>query len=326
MKILVVTLTNLGDTLLSYPALTALWYAYPQDEFHVLCSPRNKELFIVNPRVKRVWVWDKQAGLWKGILMTIDLVLEGFGLVVDFRNTMIPLLMPWAKRTPVFSRPKPGDRHRLDTHLELVTRLGVRPYEAKIRLPFDSREERKVEQWLESGRQLVVMVPGARSHLKRWGAEKFAEVADRLIEQNNAQVMLAGEEAERPIAAQVSAAMRHKPTDMVGKTTVRQLADLISHAKLVITNDNACLHMATMAGSPTVAIFGPTDERKYGPRAPGSVVVRRNMICAPCELALCPYTHGCMRWIEADEVYAAAAKILETSVRAELVEARIGKS
>ena len=310
MKILVITLSNLGDTLLSYPALTALWTAYPQAEFHVLASPRNKELFIVNPRVKRVWVWDKQAGLWRQTLMVLDLVFERFNWVVDFRNTLIPLLMPWARRAPVFSRPRPGSRHRVDVHLELVTRLGVRPYEARIRLPFDQREERKVEQWLESGRSPVVMVPGARSHLKRWGAEKFAEVADRLIERDNAQVLLAGEEAERPIADQVIAAMRHKATDLVGKTTVRQLADLMSHAKLVVTNDNACLHMASMAGAPTVAVFGPTDERKYGPRAPGSAVVRRTLVCAPCELALCPYTHGCMRWITADEVYAAAAKVL----------------
>ena len=101
MKILVITLSNLGDTLLSYPALTALWTAYPQAEFHVLASPRNKELFIVNPRVKRVWVWDKQAGIWRRLLMTLDLVLERYNLVVDFRNTLIPLLMPWARRTPV---------------------------------------------------------------------------------------------------------------------------------------------------------------------------------------------------------------------------------
>lgn len=313
MKILVITLSNLGDTLLSYPALTALWTATPQAELHVLASPRNKELFIVNPRVKRVWVWDKQAGIWGRLLMTLDLVLEKFSLVVDFRNTLIPLLMPWARHTPVFFRPNPGARHRADTHLELVTRLGIHPYEAKIRLPFDQREDRKVETWLESGRTPVVMVPSARSHLKRWGAEKFAEVADRLIERRNAQVLLAGEEAERPIATQVIAAMRHKATDLVGKTTVCQLADLMSHAKLVVTNDNACLHMASMAGAPTVAIFGPTDERKYGPRAPGSIVVRRTLVCAPCELALCPYTHGCMRWITADEVYTASSKILEES-------------
>ncbi len=311
MKILVITLSNLGDTLLSYPALTALWAAYPEAELHVLASPRNKELFIVNPRVKRVWVWDKQANLWRRTLMVLDLVFERFNLAVDFRNTLIPLLMPWARRTPVFFRPRPGSRHRADAHLELVTRLGIRPTEARVRLPFDQREDRKVEQWIESGRTPVVMVPGARSHLKRWGAEKFAEVADRLIERNQAQVLLAGEEAERPIADRVIAAMRHKATDLVGKTTVRQLADLISHAKLVITNDNACLHMAGMAGTPTVAIFGPTDERKYGPRAPGSIVMRRTLVCAPCELALCPYTHGCMEWITADEVYEAAAKILE---------------
>jgi ADP-heptose:LPS heptosyltransferase len=187
--------------------------------------------------------------------------------------------MPWARRTPVFFRPRAGDRHRADTHLELVTRLGIRPYEAKIRLPFDLREERKVEGWLENSRVLVVMVPGARSHLKRWGAEKFAEVADRLIERNNAQVLLAGEEAERPIANQMVAAMRNTATDLVGKTTVRQLADLMSHAKLVVTNDIACFHMASLAGSPTVAVCASTPIRATtrpsssgSPRAPSSAI------------------------------------------------------
>jgi heptosyltransferase-2 len=82
---------------------------------------------------------------------------------------------------------------------------------------------------------------------------------------------------------------------------------------MVITNDSALLHAAQAMGTPTVAIFGPTDERKYGPRLPHSVVVRRNLICAPCERALCPYNHECMRFLEADEVYEAAVRCLHGS-------------
>ena len=313
MKILVIELSNLGDALLTFPALHALWQSYPQAEFHVLASPRNKDLFISNPRIQRVWVMHKQQGLWRRFLMTLDLVLEGFGLVVDFRNTMIPLFMPRACRTPVFFRPRPGNRHRADTHLELVTRMGIPAPQARFRLPFDVREERKVEEWLEKGRAPVVMVPGARSHLKRWSTAGFAEVADRLIERHQAQVFLVGEEAERPIAEEVVHAMRHPASDLVGRTNVRQLGALLSHARIMITNDNACLHAAGVAGVPTVAVFGPTDERKYGPQAPGSAVVRRTLVCAPCGLALCPYTHECMRGVTADEVYAAAARILETA-------------
>ncbi len=312
MKILVIELSNLGDALLTFPALHALWQSYPQAEFHVLASPRNKDLFISNPRVQRVWVLDKQAGLWRRGLIVLDLVLEGFQLVVDFKNTMIPLFIPRARHTPVFFRPRPGNRHRAETHLEWVTRLGIPAPQSRLRLPFDVREERKVEEWLEKGKVPVVMVPGARSHLKRWSAAGFAEVADRLIERHQAQVLLVGEEQERPIADEVTRAMRNRPTDLVNRTNVRQLGALLSHAKLVITNDNACLHAASVAGVPTVAIFGPTDERKYGPRAAGSAVVRRTLVCAPCELALCPYHHECMSGVTADEVYSAAARILQS--------------
>ena len=317
MKILVIGLSNLGDALLTYPAMHALWHAHPEAEFHLLASPRTRELFSGDPRVRQVWIWNKRADPLLQLQLIMSLCRERFSIVVDFRNSLIPFFMPWARRTPVFFRPKP-DGHRADTHLGLVTRLGLRPYGGRIRLPFDQREERKVEGWLEPGRTPVVIVPGARSHLKRWGAEKFAQVADWLIERHQAQVLLAGEEAERPIADQMIWAMRNPVTDLVGRTSVRQLADLLSHAKLVITNDNACLHMASMAGAPTVAVFGPTDERKYGPRAPGSAVVRRALVCAPCELSFCPYRHECMEWITADEVYAAAAKVLAVHPEADL--------
>jgi ADP-heptose:LPS heptosyltransferase len=64
---------------------------------------------------------------------------------------------------------------------------------------------------------------------------------------------------------------------------------------------------------PTLAIFGPTDEAKYGPTAPRRRTVRRGLFCAPCEQALCRFSHECMRFIGAEEVYSAAAELLEAA-------------
>jgi len=314
MKILVIGLSNLGDALLTYPALHALWNAYPEAEFHILASPRTRELFAGDLRVKQLWVWNKQAGPVHQAALIARICRERFNLVVDFRNSLIPLFMPWARRTPILRRPLRDGIHRAQAHLNLVAALGVPPAPGPFRIPFGAEEERQVEQWLEPGRRPVVMVPGARSHLKRWGAERFAEVADRLIERSQAQVLLVGEEAERPIAEAVRQSMKHPVTDLVGRTSIRQLAALLAKTALLVTNDSACLHAAEVMGVPSVAIFGPTDERKYGPRNPRSVVVRKQLRCTPCEKALCRYhTHECMRDLPADEVYSAAAKILETS-------------
>jgi len=208
----------------------------------------------------------------------------------------------------------PEGVHRAEAHLNLVTALGIPAYSGPMRLPFGDEEVARVKSWLAAGRKVVVLVPGARSHLKRWVAAGFAEVADRLIRQEGAQVFLAGEEAERPIAEEVAGRMREKATNLVGRTTIRELAALLARADLVVTNDNACLHAAEVMGVPSVAIFGPTDERKYGPRHPRSAVVRRALVCAPCEKALCIYNHECMTWVTPDEVSAASSRILGITV------------
>jgi len=310
-KILVIGLSNLGDALLTYPALHALWKAYPEGEFHMLASPRTWELFAGDPRVKKLWVWDKKAGSLSHLRLIPHLCRERFGLVVDFRNSLIPLFMPWARRTPILRGSLPNDLHRAQAHLDLVTALGVRPVPGPFPIPFGAEEERQVEIWLEPGRRPVVVVPGARSHLKRWGTEKFAALADRLVERFQVQILLVGEEAEGPIAEQVRRTMKQPVTDLVGRTSIRELAALLAKVPLMITNDSACLHAAELMGVPSVAIFGPTDERKYGPRNPRSVVMRKTLSCSPCERATCFRAHECMGWLDMDDVYLAAAKILD---------------
>ena len=309
-RILIISLSNLGDALLTYPALGALREAHPDAEFQVLASPRTRLLFEGDPQFRRVWVWEKKAWVPKQLAQITRLAGQRFDLVVDFRNSLIPLFLPGARRARIL-RPASGGLHRAAVHLNLLKDLKGPVGRQPLRLPYGLEEEAQVNTWIKPDLRTVVLVPGARSHLKRWGPKGFAEVADRLIQEKNAQILLVGEPAERAISEDVSRAMRGPVTDLTGTTTLRRLAALLARTELMITNDSACLHAAELMGVPTVAIFGPTDERKYGPRHPRSAVVRRTMVCAPCELALCPYGHECMKWIEPAEVYTAAAKILE---------------
>lgn len=311
MKILVIGLSNLGDALLTWPALSALRAAYPDAEIDVLASRRTQELFAGDPHFGRVWVWEKKAPIWKQMALMTRLASEGYRLTVDFRNSLIPLFLVGAQRAPIFRRRAPEGEHRTVTHLKLLSSLGIPPAGDPARLAFGEEEQLKANVWVQAGRSLVLMVPGARSHLKRWRAQGFAEVADRLVQRHDAQVILLGEESERPISEEVKRSMCQPVTNLTGHTTIREMAALLARAKLLVTNDSASLHAAEVMGVPTVAVFGPTDERKYGPRHPRSAVVRRTLVCAPCERALCPYGHECMRWLEPAEVYSAAAGILE---------------
>ena len=187
-------------------------------------------------------------------------------------------------------------------------------------------DEQAVDRWLAAappGAPLVAIAPGARSHLKRWPAPGFAAVADALVRERGAQVLLVGDAEDRPTAEQVAAAMQYAPMNLAGRTTLRQLAALFRRMALVLTNDSACLHVAGAVGTPVVALFGPTDPVKYGPTGPRDSVVRLGLVCSPCERALCPYGHECLQWLPPRDVLAAARNALrDTTVRPELVEGR----
>ena len=309
MKILVIEMSNLGDAILTYPALSALWEKYPGAEMQVLASPRNRALFEGDPRVRRVWLLDRHSSVWGQAALVFRLFRQRFNLVVDFRNSLIPLFLFARGRTPLFRRTADPE-HRATRHLSLVTGLGIPPPSRVQPLSYGPEDEQEVRRWLNPAHPVVLIAPGSRSHLKRWSAEGFAEVADRLATEREAQILLVGDAEERPITKHVRGIMRSQAADYAGHTTLRQLAALLSKASLVITNDSAMLHAAGVMGVPTVAIFGPTDERKYGPRGPRTAVVRRSLVCSPCEKALCPYQHECMTLVSPNEVYSAAVRVL----------------
>ncbi len=318
MKILVIELSNLGDAILTYPVLQGLWEAYPEAEFHLVAGPYTWALFHGDERVDRVWIWDKKAPVWRQTALIVKLLFQWFDLVVDFRRTLIPFFLVGAKGMPLFRHSAARSSHKAEQHLALLDSIRVPRPTQPARLQYGPEDEEVVRQWLRPKAvhpelvegPVVVMAPGAKSHLKRWAPERFAAVADRLIAEENAQVLLVGGGEDRPVAELVLRAMKQPATDLTGRTTLRQLAALLAQTQLAITNDSACLHAAEAMGVPTVAIFGPTDEKKYGPRNPRSAVARLSLVCAPCELALCPYNHECMTMLQPHDVLSAALKIL----------------
>jgi len=167
-----------------------------------------------------------------------------------------------------------------------------------------------LRQWHINSRSLVAMAPGARSHIKRWRADGFAAVADRLAADQQAAVVFTGEAEEQPVINDIIARMRTTPLSVVGQTTLPELGALLRRCAALLTNDSATLHLAGLVGTPTIAIFGPTDPRKYGPRGPRDLVLQRQLDCVPCEAAQCRYQHECMRFLEPYEVYGAVVGLL----------------
>ena len=92
--------------------------------------------------------------------------------------------------------------------------------------------------------------------------------------------------------------------DLTGKTDLLQLAAVLEHCRLLITNDTGTMHVAAAVGTPVVAIFGPTDPKTTGPWGEGHAIVKKEVDCSPCLKRVCPTDHACMKKVTVDEVEA----------------------
>ncbi len=161
------------------------------------------------------------------------------------------------------------------------------------------------------GEPFMVLNPGAAyGSAKRWSEERFAETGDRLAKSLGLRIAIVGSKSETPAAEEIRARAQTPVSILTGKTTLEMLIGVLAESSLVITNDSGPMHIAAALGIPTVAIFGPTDERVTAPLAPQARVVKHPVECSPCLLRECPIDHRCMTRVSVDDVYRAAEELL----------------
>lgn len=313
-RILVITLSNVGDIILTTPVISALAKEFPDARMDVMVGPQGKDIFEKDPNIFKVIIYDKHMPMTEKARLQMKLKRLRYDLVVDIRNTIFPLLISPKYRTATIQKFPHHIIHSKKKHLYRLKSVGIDNLDEASYIHITKDDEEYVDRLLtEQGiaDPIAVISPGAKSHLKRWTAEGFAEVADRLMMECKASVVFIGSKEDEALVSDVIAKMKDKPYNLVGRTNIRQLAGLMKRSKVLITNDSAPLHLGNAVGAKVVAIFGPTDPRKYGPTGEFDVVVREKLSCAPCERAECDHNYECMRSIPPDAVFDAAKMIIE---------------
>jgi len=342
-KIMVRATNWIGDAVLSLPALEALRARFPEAGIVLVSKPWVSAVYRHQPAIDRQIIYDPKgehrgaSGFSKLIRQLRE---ERFDAAVLFQNAFQAAWMAWRAEIPIRIGYARDGRTRLLTsalevpppavyghqayyYLQLLFRAGIisrpeppRPLEA-VRLVVQPDEKNWAVRRLESlglhgPRFLIGIVPGASFGLaKRWPAERFAELADRLIAALNADVLIFGSEAERSLADEVAQAMEHTPVVVAGETTLRQAMALFEHCRLVVTNDSGPMHAASALALPVVAVFGSTDAVATGPFGPCSRVVQNLVACSPCGLRACPIDFRCMEGLSVAAVYRAALELVK---------------
>jgi lipopolysaccharide heptosyltransferase II len=210
-----------------------------------------------------------------------------------FLNEMLP---PYEK-----------EKHALERYLEVARYLGAVNPSPTCELPIEREVEIMKERLdkIAGARHalplLVVINPVARWITKLWSEQKFAELADRLIQEKNAVIIFTGSSDDRAVIARIVSMMKQEAENWAGETTLKELAALASLSNLFITTDTGPMHLAAAAGAKVVALFGPTAPWRTGPYGASHIVVSKALECSPCFQRKCGDVQ-CMEAITVEEV------------------------
>jgi len=307
-KILFIMMGGIGNMIFLTPALKAIRAALPDAELIFLMGPYGAEKIIENSplfdkkiiiesktykgiqgRVKLITALKKEkidlsfttAGsnpIKSGLLSLLSGIKYRLGENIDGRGIFYNIKIPFYPYG-----------HEVDSNIRLVEKLGIKVQDFNLFVSTSEKDNQFAEDYFLKNRlekKLVIGIhPGSGVHqarFKRWPKEKFAQLADWILEQYESSVIVFGGPEETVLAENISKRMQIKPLILAGKATLAQTAALIKKCTLFISNDSGLLHVATAAKTKTISLFGPTDYKKTGAYSDSSFMIRKDLDCSPC--------------------------------------------
>lgn len=165
---------------------------------------------------------------------------------------------------------------------------------------------------VDFSRPILAIHPGAFWRPRAWRGDRFAAIGARLAVDYGLQPVFVGSADERDVEAAVRAAWRGpRAAFLFGTLTVAELASFFRSAKILVGNDSGVAHLAAACGTPTIALFGPQDPRRFRPWSPTTRVLHHRVDCFPCDQTICVRPDlPCVNLIEVAEVEAVARELL----------------
>jgi len=134
------------------------------------------------------------------------------------------------------------------------------------------------------GKEYVGFQLGASTESRRWPPQYFGELAELIRRKYGCEIIAFGSNSERDLLREMREIYQGPLFDMMGKTTIPQLAALLSRCNYLITNDTGTMHLAAAVGTPVIAVFlGEARCSDTGPYTEKALILEANIDCAPCE-------------------------------------------
>jgi heptosyltransferase-2 len=328
-----------GDVVMATPAFRALREQYPKAHLALLCKPYVRPILNGCPWFDE-WITYPGRGLGEFARLVRRLRRERFDLAVILPNSFRSAAEAWLggvrrrvgyarrgrRRAWLLTDPvaPPTDEHgrfqpqnMVDGYLRLCAHLGCENPSQREELFITPECQARADALLRkyavgAGTRLVGLNPGgAFGSSKLWPADRFAAVADALVERHGVRIILFGSPSERPLVETVARAMKHPPIlPEQGDLDLDVLKPLVKRCALLVTNDTGARHFAVALAVPLVCIMGSTSPAYTAVNLERQAIVRVDVDCGPCQEKVCTQDHRCMTRIPPEMVLAAAEGLL----------------
>lgn len=273
MKILIARTDKIGDVLLITPVLSALRKKFPSDHISVLISPYTREIIEGNPNIDDVIFDDCKSGL------SAKLKKEHFDTVVvlfpTFRVALAAFLAGIPRRIgtgyriysflfnyKIYVHRSSIEKHEVEYNFDLVRPLGVELKDEKTQIFYGDSEKEYAGAFLKNlniakNDTVIAVHPCCGGSSWNWPIENYAKLCDELMQSYNAKILITGSEKDKQRIDKMLSLMNSKPYLLIGKTTIKQLAAVLSGCSLFISSSTGPMHIAAAVGIPVVSFFSP---------------------------------------------------------------------
>ena len=361
-RILLIQLSAIGDTILAIPTIRAIRGQFPNAHLAMVASSINLQYLEGCPYIDQ-YIPCRLEEMIKSprklAAFILDLRRQKFDWVIDFEHwPRLSALIAYgsgASRRVGFSS---GGQHRHYLFTDVVEHVPgqhevvnflkiaklldcqIKRTDLEVWLKKEDEDWAKeflVEMGIDLHRPVIAVHPeaGRRGEpRRRFPHDRFVSVADALMERYHAQIILTGAPSEVELSQQIASQTRSSCAVTAGKTQVNQLAALFAKADFLICGNSGPMHLAAAAGTPVVALHGPTNPSQWGPWGKGHTILHVDLPCSPCLnlgfeygcSALSDGTSPCMHTIQVDEVLKACEKYLIDGGGRGLATERLGNT
>lgn len=342
-RILVVRLDNLGDVLVTTPAIHAIKESLPDAEITLLASAVGAQVGRLNPDIADVIVYQAAwMDPWhtltqdpereQQMIVTLrERRFDGAIIFTSFRQSALPAAylcylagIPLRAAASIdgpgsllTTRHKHPERmmHEVERGLDLVAALGMTTDERDLALAVPSAARQRAVRMVIGKRPFVVVHPGCSMPARTYPWEQYAEVVELLVRRMGATVALTGAEDERELIERVRRRLSHVAREatlpLAGELPFEEFCGLIAASDLTITNNTGPMHIAAAVKTPVIALFALTNPpEQWGPWHVAHRQLYHDVACRICYSRVCPYGHECLRLVTPEQVIGAAAELL----------------